>query len=184
MDASLARVDCLVESAPAEEHTAFRGLGYEPCCCSRRNSRGVFTASSYPWSSYYKNLSAAALPGGCGDDGQLRAFFFNQECFLGENLTWCPKLSPTHTDDGQETPAGGSCGLQSRACGVKASGSVRGVDALVRSGAKGGGLGVASVYIDSMSSWPFFSLFDFAYTVSLPLYFARAHARIMRHYMS
>jgi len=36
-----------------------------------------------------------------------------------------------------------------------------------------------------MSSWPFFSLFDFAYTVSpLPLYFARAHARVMRCYMS
>jgi len=39
---------------------------------------------------------------------------------------------------------------------------------------------VASVYIDSVSSWPF-SLFDFEYTVSpLPLYFALAHARIMR----
>ena len=98
MDASLAREDCLVESAPAEEHTALRGLGYEPCCCSRRHSRGVFTAPSYPWSSYYKNLTAAALPGGCGDGGQLRAFFKIPECFLGENLTWCPKLSPTHTD--------------------------------------------------------------------------------------
>jgi hypothetical protein len=94
MDASLARVDCLVESAPAEEHTALRGLGYEPCCCSRRHSRGVFTASSYPWSSYYKNLTAAALPGGCGDGGQLRALFFLPGMFPWRELNLVPEAAP------------------------------------------------------------------------------------------
>jgi hypothetical protein len=82
MDEFLARVDCLVENAPAEERTALRGLGCEPCCCSRRHSSGVFTASSYPWSSYYKNLTAAALPGGCGDGGQLRASKKNRNVSL------------------------------------------------------------------------------------------------------
>ena len=52
MDASLARVDCLVESAPAEEHTALRGLvtnraaalaGTPEGCSRRLYTHGVVT---------------------------------------------------------------------------------------------------------------------------------------------
>ena len=76
MEASLARVDCLVENAPTEEHTVL-----------------------WFWVANRRAAHAGSLVGG------------------------------------QETPAGGSCGLQSRSCGVRAPGSLRGVEALVRSDA-------------------------------------------------
>jgi hypothetical protein len=75
MDESLTRVDCVVESAPAEEHTALSGLGCKLCCCSRRLSRGVFTATSCPGSRYYKHLTAAAWPDDGLASGPRKAWF-------------------------------------------------------------------------------------------------------------
>jgi|AntAceMinimDraft_12_1070368.scaffolds.fasta_scaffold250342_1 hypothetical protein len=63
------------QKVPAEERTALRGLGCEPGCRSRRLSREVFTASSYPGSGYNKHSTADALPDGRYVDGPLKAWF-------------------------------------------------------------------------------------------------------------